>query len=249
MNKSKNVLNFILIIVIIIGIYLLLLLNMEHFIYDYNNKLEKHDNKYEIESHTSKLFEYINLSPIYTTISEEDLYMVQNNEFIVNILKKYFDMQKEEVVKYIQQTKNIRVVPNTKYGDIIYFYGDVNKYGGEMYQLIFTKDFKNIYFVALYDIEEYTKIDDNVNQITENSEDKNEFLKEVKKQMDSLGLTNFFEFNPDTVALRRYARNMLSSSESNVYEVRDVKNNIVICYDKEIDKIRELTVGFDLYNT
>lgn len=248
MNKSKNILNFVL-IVIIIGIYLLLLSNMNYFIYDYNNKIQEYDNKYEIKSESNKLFEYINLSTIYTTVSQEDLYMMQNNELIINILKKYFEMNREEVIKYIQQTKNMRLIPNTKYGDIIYLYSDTNRYGGQIYQLVFTKDFKNIYFAASYDIEEDTNIKVNVNQITQNSEDKNEFLEEVKRQMENLGLTNFFDFNPDTIALRKYARSMLSSLETNVYEVRDIKNNIVVCYDKEIDKIRELAIGFDLYDT
>lgn len=244
--KIKSILKFMAIAIIIICLYIIFILNIEHFTMSYNNKKQEHKNTYYKNDNSSDILSKIGyaIDECYGKLEEGHLDVIRYNSIIRNILKKYSYIEDNEINQYIKKMikkERIKLV----YDEYIYISEDE-------YQLIFTPDVNNIEYRSL-DIGNMAVVgEENTNANKDIDESKSEIFETVRNQLEELGIIEKFGFEPETLYVQYfYSKGEMQSGNLNegIYVIEDNKNHIKVEIEIPSYKIKNLQVGFEDYRT
>lgn len=234
--KVKAIFKFILVFSIVIGIYFAIILNIDSFMISYQGKLEEYKNVYykERNSETSVLSKLQYLEEKYEDISKEEIEKIKNNEIIKNIMCKNLEIREDELEGYIKklmQKDRIKLIRHDF--DIIYIQES-------SYEIAFSIDGNHIVY------EERTEFQYNrgweAQKITE--EDKNKIYKEIEKELEKLGITKKFRFDPGAIYIKYY-NEIIADWDGEVYVVEDNTNHMRLEFEVPSYTITSLQIGFE----
>lgn len=234
--KVKAIFKFILVFSIVIGIYFAIILNIDSFMISYQGKLEEYKNVYykERNSETSVLSKLQYLEEKYENISKEDIEKIKNNEIIKNIMCKNLEIKEDELEGYIEKLMwqdRIKLIRHNF--DIIYIQESY-------YEIAFSTDGNNIVYEARTGFQYNRNWE--AQKITE--EDKNKIYKEMEKELEKLGITKKFHFDPGAIYIKYY-NEIIADWDGEVYVVEDNTNHMRLEFEVPSYTITSLQIGFE----
>lgn len=234
--KMKGFFKFITIFIIVIVIYFSIILNIDHFIVSNNGKVEKYANPYYKYKDTESIF--YKLGTFIETgqnISEKNIEVIKNSKIIKNILNNINHVEENQIDSYVEKLKEedkIKLIEN----DIIYI-------ATEDYGLAFSLDTNNIAYemrIKYSSINRYWE----AREIRE--EDKNEIYKKVEEELEKLGITEKFQFEPETIYIRYY-NGIIADWDGEVYVIEDTTHHIKIEIELPSYEIISMQIGFEYF--
>lgn len=244
--KIKSILKFIIASSIIICIYVCFILNIEHFTISYNSKKSKYENAYYKSDYNTSILTKLAYSNYYTEPTQSNMEVIKYNNIIRQILKKYSYIEDNQINEHMEKIKlkeRVRIINN----DLMYI-------REPDYELIFTLDVNNIEYSSLdmSEIENGSMDERNsasignreANKIT--NEKREEIYKEVRTQLQELGITEKFNFEPETIYIKEFSNDI---EEMQLYAIEDSKNHIKIEIETSTYEIKKLQIGFENYKT
>lgn len=243
--KIKSILKFIIASSIIICIYVCFILNIEHFTLSYNSKKSKYENAYYKSDYNTSILTKLAYDN-FTQPTQSNMEVIKYNKIIRQILKKYSYVEDNQINEYMEKIKSkerVKIINN----ELMY----IRDSG---YELIFTLDVNNIEYSSLdmNEIENGSMDENNsasignreANKIT--NEKREEIYKEVKTQLQELGITEKFNFEPETIYIKEFSNDI---EEIQLYAIEDSKNHIKIEIETSTYEIKKLQIGFENYKT
>lgn len=244
--KVKSILKFIITSSIIICIYVSFIFNIEHFTLSYNSKTAKYENTYYKSDYDTSILTKLGYVDYYTKPTQSNMEVIKYNNIIRKILKKYSYVEDNQINEHMEKIKakeRVRIINN----ELMYI-RDIG------YELIFTLDVNNIEYSSL-EISgiENSSIDNNnsasignreANKIT--NEKREEIYKEVRIQLEELGIIEKFGFEPETIYIKEFSSDI---EEIQLYVIEDSKNHIKVEIETSTYEIKKLQIGFENYKT
>lgn len=228
--KVKSILKFLLILILILALYFVFILNIDYITISYHGKLEEYNNIYYKEAEELNILIQIKeLEESYERIPDEAIEVIKNSKMIKRILNKANTIEENEIVTYIEYLKGEDKI-NLVRDNIIY----INE---ENYELAFTLDMNNIVYQRI--IENNREIEWDSREIT--IQNKYEIYEKVSEKLQELGITEKFDFEPETLYFK-YA--VAKEIDSDVYGIEDNKNHIKIVVSGVNCEIENLQIGF-----
>lgn len=229
-EKIRTILNFFIIFVIIILLYIFFVITIGKMIPTYEEKVSTHENEKgqeRMQMTDDEMESYIKMQLVNetsTAASYEDVNAVLENQIVRKIVEQYG----------IQELNNYLIkMEDTDYGDIFLIY---HKDGAN--KAIFTKDMKNIYLLnqGYFNGDFSIKVGSETNQIA----DATILLEKISQKLQELSIELEYPLTATTIYSREY-------DISNTYFIEDKENHLVIIYDVNQDRILRLTLGFSRF--
>lgn len=242
-NKGKTIINYSVIVLIVVMVYIFFITGIEKIIPTYQNNLQTHENNKnkevkqtkdgEIEKYIEQLLATENEN--IESLSKNELEELLQNNTVSKLSKKFTQNRK------VNQTNTaVLKLKDEKIGEIYNMSIAINsKNRQENYKMIFTKDMKNIY-LAYYGYNQSLAEQGSIikKENTSGIEDTNKIVEKLKRQLEEMGMKLSSPLEPDIMYWREY-------DISSTYIIEDTKNNLTLVYDIVQDRILRLTLGFD----
>lgn len=251
LRKLKNIICFILIVLIILSIYILIYKNIDVLVpkyedvgYSFAIKEKEQDTEF-----LNQLADYINTYDYYRKISDEDIIKIKSNEKLDKLLKYFYCSGADE--DYFLDSALVGTMYDTIYGDLNiliqrynYYYTEKKKSSSNLYMIAYSDDMNKIFYLNNTLSMNNSSISESKTQIydaeVENSEE--EAGKQEELTMTTItqhAREKFFiaipnmEFNPSTIMY-----------DNPYYILEDSQNDITIYYDSYSSEIYGMYIGF-----
>jgi len=240
LNRSKSTIYFLLAVIVVALASTMILLNMSRIIPDYTRELFSYSNIYR--SRNTQDISVMSIIMNYILESDENVNIVRNLEeyvgsgMIQNLINYAFINSRED-------QGNIRtatVLTDTVFGDLVFLEhgmttvvrADSRENSRGWFSLVFSTDHRRIY----YSMNLTTFVTYEVVVKDRAEKGAAEIIEEVVGILEYLGVTDYFEFEPESIWLL----------EGSTYIVTDSANNIEVHYDVHMERMIRLVIGFDI---
>lgn len=251
LRRLKNIVWFILIVLIILSIYVLIYRNIDRLVPKYEDVGYTFAIKEE-EQNTEflhQLADYINTYDYYRKISDEDIIKIKSNEKLDKLLRYYYCLEDGE--DYLPKGALVGTMYDTIYGDLNiiiqrynYYYTEKKKSSSILYMIAYSDDMNKIFYLNNTLSMNNSSISESKTQIYDAEVENGE--EEAGKQ-EELTMTTItqpareklfiaipnMEFNPSTIMY-----------DSPYYILEDSQNDITIYYDSYSSEIYGMYIGF-----
>ena len=246
LRRLKNIVWFILIVLIILSIYVLIYRNIDRLVPKYEDVGYTFAIKEE-EQNTEflhQLADYINTYDYYRKITDEDIIKIKSNEKLNKLLRYYYCLEDGE--DYLPNRAFVGTMYDTIYGDLniiiqrYNYYNEYKKAAPIAYMIAYSDDMNKIFYLnnTIKSNSSTTYTYDT--EVIENSEEdahKQEELTmatitQLAKEKFVIAIPNM-EFNPSTIMYN-----------DPYYILEDSQNDITIYYDSYYGDIYGLYIGF-----
>lgn len=231
--KIKGIIEFITILIIVLLLYFVFILNIDKITLSYNGRLADYNNTYYKASQEPQVLDEIRKMSENNEnkdVPKEVIKSIQNNKIIRNIIKEFSVVAEEGVSKYVEGLKRDRKIDYISEENIIYIKED-------SYELAFTLDINNIIY------QEATNVTQDINwedkEIT--IENKYDIYKKVEKELERLGITEKFNFEPESIYFSYALKGEL---DSDGYIIEDNKNEVKLNVRSPDYTIEKMQIGF-----
>lgn len=231
----KSSLKFISVLIVLLLVYCIFVTNIDKFTTSYNDKIQEHENSYYMYRNTVSVLDAIKTYDIQE-ITTDNIYSIKNNNIVRNILEQYggIDEFYDYIDKVIQDKEMVKIKNDN--GTIIYLQQ-------KEFELAFCLETKDIIYKETMQYEENLY---NVSYKEITDENKELIYNKSKQDMELLGITKEYEFEPETIYTSYYAEQEYGI-EQDKYIIEDNTNHIKIEYSSADKKIVTLQIGFDKY--
>lgn len=227
MKKLKNILLFLVILIIIFCVNFFIYIHIDELIPKHENELYtfSQSNKNEDDELIYKIFEEIEDIVNYKeSLTKSEIEKIEKNEILYNIISKYIyegEITRTDYREIISKFLHAGKLANTVYGDLEFV---KSKHG---YYIAYSE---NLQKICYYNINTNSSVY-SVDSPEKDTQTKENIIRKVKNKFDGI-ITNT-EFNPDTI-MHTYKN----------YILRDQEKDIVVYYDSECDNIYGFCIGF-----
>lgn len=231
----KGFFKFITLLVIVLVVYFAIMFQMDYFIVNHNGELKRQLNPYYKYKDNESVF--YKLSALYDTreeVSDQHIEVIQNNKIIKNILTEIEGVKENQIDKYIKKLR--------KEGEIYLVESNIFYIATGSYGFAFSMDGNHIAYELIkeYDNNKYWT----AKKITQ--KDKNEIYQKIQKELERLGITEKFEFEPETIYIKYY-NGILTDWDGEIYVVEDTKHHIKIEMELPSYQIINMQIGFEYF--
>lgn len=229
--KIKGTLEFIVVLIVALLLYFVFILNIDKITTSYHGKLEEYKNIYYKEAREPDILYELQQTGeyYYEEITSEAMESIRSNKVIRNILMKFGNLKENEIEGYIEKLEASGQINFAK-GDIVYIVT-------ENYDLAFSLDMNNL----IYQRRENEERSVNWENKDITIESKYTIYERTARELQKLGITEKFKFEPETIYFR-YAVEEKTSSD--VYAVEDNKHNIKLVVSTPDYTIEKIQIGF-----
>ena len=233
--KVKSYIMFGSILAIFIFLYYLLMHNIDYFIASYDNKILSFKNNITLDNQNDNIISMILGSNADIEVATpNDLEVLLNNEFMINMLSNIMEISKDEVkmaLSKVAMEGNANIVKNlNNYDSDIIALSTLDNY-----VIIFSLDAKNIFINKLLSGEScfYTPNDNDLENVYKYINDfvsKNKILENYNFKITNIRFADGSEYDNKTGL---------------VYFIEDNKNHIEMIYSLSCNEIYSLQIGFN----
>lgn len=251
LRKLKNIIWFILIVLIILSIYILIYKNIDILVPKYEDVGYSFSIK-EKEQNTeflNKMAEYINTYDYYRKLSDDEIANIKSNEKLNKLLTYIYHSEDDDY--YFLEGALVGTMYDTIYGDLnviiqrYNYYKEKKKSSSIVYMIAYSDDMKKIFYLNNTISLSYSNAavngpyiyDTDVVETSEEEAAKKEDF--TMSTITGLAREKFFaaipntEFNPNTIMY-----------DKPYYILEDSENDITIYYDSYCSDIYGLYIGF-----
>lgn len=231
----KGFVKFIILMTIIIIVYLAIMFQMDYFVANHNGELKRQLNPYYKYKDNESIF--YKLSVLNTTkeqISAHHIEVIQNNKIVKHILQEIEGVKENQIAVYLKKL--------IEEGEIYVLEGNIVYIATGSYGLAFTLDGNHIAYelISEYDGNRYWE----ARKITQ--KDKDNIYQKITEKLETLGVTEKFEFEPETIYIKYY-NGILADWNGEIYVVEDTKHHIKIEMELPSYQIVSMQIGFDYF--
>ena len=231
----KGFFKFIILMVMIISIYLTIMFQMDNFVANHNGELKRQLNPYYKYKDNQSVFS--KLSTLHTTkeqISDHHIEVIQNNKIVKHILQEIEGVKENQIGGYLEKLRED--------GEICVLEGNIVQIATGSYGLAFSMDGNDLAYEVV------REFDDNRywEAIKITQEDKDDIYQKITEKLETLGVTEKFEFEPETIYIKYY-NGRLADWDGEIYVVEDTKHHIKIEMELPSYQIVNMQIGFEYF--
>jgi len=232
----KRFFKFIIVFMVLLMIYFAIMFHLDDFIITDYGKVERYQNPYYKYKDNENIF--YKLSTFYDSqkkISDSQIEVMKNSKMIKNMIKDIDGVEEDQMDEYIQKLKEEYNISVIKDNIILITTGN--------YGLAFSMDMNNIAYeiVSGFSNNRYWE----ARKIT--TENKNEIYQKIEQELERLGITEKFEFDPETIYIKYY-NEIIADWDGEIYVVEDTKHQIKIEMEVPNYKIVNMQIGFEYFS-
>lgn len=214
-------------------IYFAIMFHLDYFIVTDYGKVEKYRNPYYKAKDNENIF--YKLSTFYDSrqeISDSQIEVIQNSKMIKNIITQIAGVKENQIGKYIQKLKEDHSIAVVKDNIILIT--------AENYGFAFSMDMNQIAYEIVREFSDsrYWK----ARKIT--TDNKNEIYQKIEQELEKLGITEKFAFEPETIYIKYY-NEIIADWDEEIYVVEDTKHQIKIEMEVPSYQIVNMQIGFE----